>query len=113
MSLGLGIVGIESYYGQAYAELTHERAAVEVVGGATTYAEDVVRELDRRTSAAFAGDFACPAHDSIDDVLATDAVDAVVVGTPTRRRSDDAVAAIEAGKHVLSAKPAADSPAAR
>lgn len=112
MALGLGIAGIESYYGQAYAELARERADVEVVAAATTYAEDSLRELDRRTAAAFADDFGCPVHDTVEDVFATDAVDAVVVGTPTRRRADDAVAAIEAGRHVLTAKPAAGSPAA-
>jgi homoserine dehydrogenase len=69
-----------------------------------------LRELGRRTASIFTDDFDCPVSDSVEEVLATDAVDAVVVGTPTRRWADDAVTAIESGRHVLTAKPAADAP---
>lgn len=109
MTVGLGIIGFESYYGQAYAELARKRADVEVVAATTTYGKDALQELDRRTPTGFANDFDCSIHDSVDAVLANEGVDAVVVGTPTRRRADDAVAAIKSGRHVLTAKPAADS----
>lgn len=56
----------------------------------------------------FAEHFDCPVHESVDVVLSMDAVD-IVVGTPTTRRAGDVVAAIESGRHVLTAKPAADS----
>jgi predicted dehydrogenase len=112
MTVGLGIVGIESYYGQAYAELADQRADVDVVAAMTTYTDGQLRELDRRTAAAFAETFDCSVQVSVEPVLSSQAVDAVVVGTPTTRRADDAVRAIESGRHVLTAKPAADSPEA-
>jgi len=111
-TVGLDIVGIESYYGQAYAELASERADVDLVAAMTTYGESKLQDLDRRTVAEFTEDFDCLVHESVDTVLSTEAVDAVVVGTPTTRRAGDIVAAIESGRHVLTAKPAADSPAA-
>lgn len=112
MTAGLGILGIESYYGQAYAELASKRADVDVVAAMTTYTEQQLRDLDRRTAAAFAEIFDCPVHESVNPVLSTDAVDAVIVGTPTTRRADDAIRGIESSRHVLTAKPAGDSPAA-
>lgn len=112
MPIGLGIVGIESYYGQVYTEIASERADVEVVAAMTTYPESTLRDLNRRTGEAFSEVFDCPVHDTINAVLSTDEVDAVVVGTPTSRRASDTVSAIEAGRDVLTAKPAADSPGA-
>lgn len=112
MTVDLGVVGIESYYGQAYAELASERVDVDIVAAMTTYRESELRDLDRRTVSEFAADFDCAVHRSADALLSTDAVDAVVVGTPTTRRARDVVAAIESGRHVLTAKPAAGSLAA-
>lgn len=39
MTVGLGVVGIESYYGQASAGLANEWADVDAVAAMTTYGE--------------------------------------------------------------------------
>jgi predicted dehydrogenase len=46
---------------------------------------------------------------SLDEVLADDSVEAVVVSTPTSTHTDVALAALEAGKHVLCEKPLAQT----
>lgn len=51
---------------------------------------------------SFAAEFDIPgAHGSYEDLVADDGVDAVYVATPHSRHAEDALLAIEAGKHVL------------
>lgn len=51
---------------------------------------------------SFASEFGIPrAHGSYEDLVADDGVDAVYVATPHSRHAEDALLAIEAGKHVL------------
>jgi predicted dehydrogenase len=51
---------------------------------------------------SFAAEFGIPrAHGSYEDLVADDGVDAVYVATPHSRHAEDALLAIEAGKHVL------------
>src|SRR5690606_22755125 len=47
--------------------------------------------------------------DKLDDVLADDAIDAVVVATPAWTHAEVSLAALEAGKHLLVEKPLASS----
>ena len=46
-----------------------------------------------------------PAHDRLDTLLSDEALDAVLIATPDKQHAEQAVAAAEAGKHVLVEKP--------
>lgn len=110
MTLGIGIIGLASYYSHYYAGRVAERSNYELEGAARVAAtDDQLEALGRLPPAEFAEEYGCRVHESVDDLLAVDAVDAVVVVSPTTRRADDSVAALEAGRPVLTGKPAADS----
>jgi predicted dehydrogenase len=65
-------------------------------------------DVDRaRTVVGRAGDVECVA--SLDEVLAREDIDAVAIATPARTHQGIALAALEAGKHVLVEKPLADT----
>src|SRR5690349_18372912 len=49
---------------------------------------------------------------SLEDLLRRDDIDAVAIATPARTHAPIALAALEAGKHVLVEKPLADTPEA-
>ena len=55
---------------------------------------------DRHSAAA-----ATPAHDDLSELLADEELHAVLIATPDRLHADAAIAAAEAGKHVLVEKP--------
>jgi predicted dehydrogenase len=60
----------------------------------------------RESAEAFAREYpGCRAHDSIDDLLADDSVDAVYVATPHPSHAEWTIRAVRAGKHVLCEKP--------
>jgi 1,5-anhydro-D-fructose reductase (1,5-anhydro-D-mannitol-forming) len=58
-------------------------------------------------SARFARDFGCGAYESLDELLADAAVDAVWVASPTVQHPEHALAAARAGRAVLLEKPVA------
>ena len=59
---------------------------------------------------AFAAERGIPhAADTLDECLARDDVDAVILATPTQVHAEQAIACMEAGKHVLVEIPMADS----
>jgi predicted dehydrogenase len=66
---------------------------------------DPQTELAERRSS----DWSCTAYESLESLLADDAVDAVFVLTPTQTHVDAAVQSLEAGKHVLVEKPVAEN----
>jgi len=66
------------------------------------------RDLDRARSAADEWGIA-DAYGSYADLIAADDVDAVYIGTPAALHREWAIAAIEAGKHVLCEKPFASN----
>ena len=108
MTLRVGILGLASFYGPAYAERAASHPGCEVVAAYPgDVSADELRALSRPTSGAFAAEYGCEIHDSVDAVVDAD-VDAVVVATPTRRRADDAVTVLRSGVPVLCAKPMAD-----
>ncbi len=65
---------------------------------------------DAADTAAFAAEFSIPRHGlDLGEMLALPGVDAAVLTTPTPLHADQAVATMEAGKHVLVEIPMADS----
>ena len=53
----------------------------------------------------FAEKYGAPAYDTLEDMLAGDNVEIVSIGTPSGAHFEPAMAAIEAGKHVIVEKP--------
>jgi predicted dehydrogenase len=111
VTVGIGVLGLASFYGPAYAERATDHPSCDVVaavpGDAT---DDQRRTLGRPTVDAFAAEHECAVYERTEELLADDGVDAVVVATRTRRRADDACTALERGCPVLTAKPAAADP---
>lgn len=107
MTLSIGILGLASFYGPAYAQRAADRPDCSVAAACEPQATDAALEsLGQPTQAAFADRYDCPVYDEIDPVL--NAADAVVVATPTTRRVADARRALDRDIPPLVAKPAAD-----
>ena len=79
----------------------HAKAIAAMTGGELIGAADRVLE---RTQ-AFAEQYNTLAYDSVDAMLADPQIDIVTIGTPSGAHFDPAMAAIEAGKHVIIEKP--------
>ena len=58
---------------------------------------------------AFGDKYGCEVVDSVEDLLARDDIEGVVIAVPNDRHSELAIAALNAGKHVLLEKPMAMS----
>jgi predicted dehydrogenase len=105
MSISIGIIGLASFYGPAYAERAAAHPDCDVVAATATDVDDeALADLGRPTRAAFAEEYDCRLCENIDEVL--EAADAVVVATPTVRRPADAERALARDVPVLIAKPA-------
>lgn len=101
----IGIVGLASFYGPAYAERIAGRSDTRV-SGVLARAEDAdLQRLNRPTRRSFVEKYDCRQYDDVSSLASE--VDAVVVASKTTRRAKDAVTALEAGRPVLTAKPAA------
>lgn len=110
MTLGVGIVGLASFYSHYYAGHAAERAGTEVAAAARLDASDrQLEQLGRLPPGKFAEAYDCPVYESYEELLTDDDVDAVVLGSLLVRRADDAVAALANGTAVLTGKPAAES----
>lgn len=110
MALGIGVAGFASYYSQFFAGRADDDLNCDVVAAAPVDSTDSELEaLGRPTAGAFGESYDCPVYESLDELLEADAVDAVVLGTATSRRADDAVRVLEAGHPVLTGKPVSDS----
>jgi len=95
MAIGFGIVGA------GMISRFHAKALAEVRGAKLMACADSVPGK----AAALAEEFGCTAYDSIDVMLADKAVDAVTIATPSGAHMEPAVAAANAGKHVIVEKP--------
>ena len=95
MTTGFGIVGtgMISHF--------HAKAIAEIEGAAVVACCDTVAERAQ----GFADEYGCKAYTSIDDMLADADVHIVNVCTPSGAHRDLAVAAANAGKHVVVEKP--------
>ena len=80
------------------------KQAIEAAPGAELAG---VFDIDRARAAALATD--AVVFETLDDLLGSDIVDAVIVSTPPDRHEDIAVAAMNAGKHALVEKPLANT----
>jgi len=96
--LGIGLIGTGNI------SRTHAKAYQQFPDLATIRA---VYDIDADRAKAAAGDFGAAATDSLDALLARDDIDAVSVTVPTNHHAEAAVAALQAGKHVLCEKPMA------
>lgn len=102
--VGWAFVGTSGWVESRFARSVQD-AGHRVVGAFGSSAEGSVR---------FAKAYGCQAYDSLAEMLADDAVEAVWVASPTVQHPDHALAAARAGRAVLVEKPvAADAVAAR
>lgn len=95
MAIGFGIVGcgmIANFHAKAIADVRGAR----LVGCFDTYAASAERLADAT---------GCRAYSRLEDLLANPAVDVVSIGTPSGAHLEPAVAAAQAGKHVIVEKP--------
>ena len=95
MTTGFGIVGtgMISHF--------HAKAIAEIDGACVVACCDTVEERAQN----FANEYGCKAYTSLDDMLADANVHIVNVCTPSGAHRDLAVAAANAGKHVVVEKP--------
>lgn len=94
-SPGFGIVGV------GVIASFHAKALAEIVGARLAACYDVASEH----STAFAREFDCLSMDSLDDLLAEETVNAVIICTPSGLHLEPALAAAAAGKHLVIEKP--------
>lgn len=107
MTVSIGILGLASFYGPAYAKRAADRSDCTVVAACEPVVDDADLEALRRpTTVRFSETYDCEIHETVEAVV--ESADAVVVATPTTRRADDACRALEANVPALLAKPAAD-----
>ena len=95
MSIGIGIVGcgmIANFHARAIADA----AGAELVGATS-------RRLE--ATEKFAAEHGCKAYPTLDEMLSDESIHAVSVCTPSGAHRDPAVAAAQAGKHVIVEKP--------
>jgi len=95
MATGFGIVGcgmISRFHAEAIA---HIRGAKLVGCYSQTYA----------SAEKFAGEVGCQAYESLDEMLQNEDIQVITICTPSGAHLDPAVAAANAGKHVVVEKP--------
>ena len=95
MAIGFGIVGT------GMISRFHAKALADVRGGKLKACVDTTPGR----AAAFAKEFPCAPYESLDAMLADEAVEAVTIATPSGAHMEPAVAAARAGKHVIVEKP--------
>ncbi len=104
--LRIGIIGCGGI-----AHQKHMPALSKLTDKATMVAFCDIAEEKARSAAAEYGSKDAGVHTDYHDLLADESIDAVHICTPNRSHSEIAVAALEAGKHVLCEKPMAKTAA--
>jgi predicted dehydrogenase len=101
--LDVGVIGTGNIFEKGYAPAFEATEALRVVA---------VADIDQARAAAAAGRLGgMPRVVTPADLVRLDEVEAVFVLTPTHTHAELAIAALEAGKHVLCEKPMARTPA--
>jgi predicted dehydrogenase len=95
MALGFGIIGC------GMISRFHARAIADVRGAKLVACFDSVPAAADRLGS----ETGCRAYHRLQEMLADDRVDAVVIGTPSGAHMEPAIAAAKAGKHVIAEKP--------
>lgn len=90
-----GIVGA-GVIGKTHARLISGRGDARLVA---------VADTDESAATRLAGEFDCAAVSTVDELTKRDDVDAISVCVPSGMHADAAVAALDAGKHVVVEKP--------
>jgi predicted dehydrogenase len=95
----VGVLGLGAIAQVVHLPVLADIADVELVG---------VCDVDKPKAKAIAARFGIPhVFDTDDAVFRSDLIDAVVICTPSHQHEPQAIAALEAGKHVLVEKPLA------
>ncbi|MGC0145007.1 Gfo/Idh/MocA family protein [Pseudactinotalea sp. Z1732] len=94
--LAIGIIGLGIIGRQHTNRLTDAGAPARLTG---------VYDADAELTQEFAQTHEVPAAGNMDELLALDGLEAVVIAVPSGLHKDLAVAALQAGKHVLLEKP--------
>ena len=85
----------------------HVRAYCSVIAGFNDAQVIACWDDDPQRGAECAGQFGLEFMPELDDLLARADIDAVIIGSPTNRHADHAIAAANAGKDILLQKPMA------
>jgi predicted dehydrogenase len=94
---GIGIIGC-GRIGERHAEAYSSMEYAKLIGFA---------DVDRSRSATLASRFSVEDFASAEELIMDDAVEAISICTPNMLHTDYAIAAVEAGKHILVEKPLA------
>lgn len=94
--LRTGVIGVGAVGRAHVARLLSGQAPAELVA---------IADADPRAASALAGEHGTDAAGSVVELLAREDVEAVVVAVPSGLHAEVAVAALDAGKHVLLEKP--------
>jgi predicted dehydrogenase len=103
MTIRLGLLAASRIAKSAIIDPVPDVDGVEVTAVAA-------RDVDRARAAAHKWGIA-NAYGSYEELIASDEVDAIYIGTPASQHREWSIAAIEAGKHLLVEKPLASSAA--
>ena len=95
MAIGFGIIGC-GMISQFHAKAILDIRGTKIVGCFDQYAPSAER---------FAKEYKCEAYDDLKKMLANDDIDVVTICTPSGAHMEPAVAAANAGKHVIVEKP--------
>ena len=107
MTIELGIVGMASFYSHFYAQEATASGRCRVGAVVPDRTDDQLRALGRQTTGEFTARHDCRIEPDVKTMLEDQAIDAVVVSSPSTRRAQDAVNVLESGRPVLTGKPAA------
>lgn len=95
MTLRFGIIGC-GMIAKFHARALQDNPSTELVGAWSRRPE---------STQAFADEFQCQAFGSLEEMLASESIDAVTICSPSGAHLDPALAAARAGKHVVVEKP--------